>query len=391
MLVIAALAAAPAGCGPAPEGGSDEVAASPPAPDPAPVVTSTTTTDAAPAAPAPEAPAPAPTSPPAGPVIEFATLVHDFGTIWDVDTQRCSFEFTNAGDERLVITEVRPSCGCTATRLAKREYEPGEGAAIEVSFDPKGFGRQRKTISVVSNSREHPALRLDLVADIRQFVGVAPAAIRFHEAVLGAESRATATVTSADPEMEIIAVRTTRSTAFVTARLLSGEGPPVAGATPPAGIIEVVLGPDAPWGQSYGTVEIDCRGRVDESSPTIVHTVSLPVSARVFGELSLDDTLFRVAVVLSGNEFEHTLRLSRTGGRPFTVVDLEVTRSTLGRIETEVIPIEGSNGSVYDLRISGDTGTYIGTLSGMVRVTTDVPGEEILDIPFAGKVHEVSK
>ena len=56
-----------------------------------------------------------------------------------------------------------------------------------------------------------------------------------------------------------------------------------------------------------------------------------------------------------------------------------------------MIPVEGSNGSVYDLRISGDTGTYVGTLSGTVRVTTDVPGEETLDIPFAGKVQEVSK
>jgi len=85
---------------------------------------------------------PQPTAP-EGPRLTFTRLVHDFGRISDVHKQPCRFPFTNTGDERLVISDIKASCGCTATSLSTREFAPGEGAALEVVYTPGGRAGRR--------------------------------------------------------------------------------------------------------------------------------------------------------------------------------------------------------------------------------------------------------
>ena len=51
----------------------------------------------------------------AQPVMEFKERSHNFG-IFDeaIETVSYNFEFTNTGNEPLVIKNVRTTCGCTA-------------------------------------------------------------------------------------------------------------------------------------------------------------------------------------------------------------------------------------------------------------------------------------
>lgn len=88
-----------------------------------------------------------------GPAITFEETTHDFGDIFQGDKVSYVFKFENTGDEPLIITDVRVTCGCTVPDWPRDPIAPGESASLTVKFNSAGKkGRQNKVISVVSNS-----------------------------------------------------------------------------------------------------------------------------------------------------------------------------------------------------------------------------------------------
>lgn len=62
------------------------------------------------------------------------------------------FYFTNKGKKPLIISEVRPSCGCTTPKYTKDPVAPGKKGAITVTFDPFNFeGTVLKTVTISGN------------------------------------------------------------------------------------------------------------------------------------------------------------------------------------------------------------------------------------------------
>ncbi|HYG49367.1 MAG TPA: DUF1573 domain-containing protein [Flavobacteriales bacterium] len=89
------------------------------------------------------------------PVIEFKDTTYNFGTISQGEIVSYTFYFKNTGRSSLVLTDVRPSCGCTVPKSWPREpvAPDGEGK-IEVTFDSAGKqGKVTKSIRVVANTK----------------------------------------------------------------------------------------------------------------------------------------------------------------------------------------------------------------------------------------------
>ncbi|MFN0201262.1 MAG: DUF1573 domain-containing protein [Bacteroidia bacterium] len=77
---------------------------------------------------------------------------YDFKEIKEGEVVTHTFKFQNDGTEPLVITHVKPSCGCTATNWTKEPIEPGKEGMAEIKFDSKGRpGPVQKTITVYGN------------------------------------------------------------------------------------------------------------------------------------------------------------------------------------------------------------------------------------------------
>lgn len=85
---------------------------------------------------------------------EFKTETIDYGEISKGSDGVRSFEFTNVGDEPLVITDVKSSCGCTVPEKPDGPIAAGETGVIKVKYDTKRVGPIRKTITVYSNADE---------------------------------------------------------------------------------------------------------------------------------------------------------------------------------------------------------------------------------------------
>lgn len=103
----------------------------------------------------------------AQPKIESKENSYDFGNIKQGDVVSHNFVLTNVGTEKLVITKVRASCGCTAAAPDKKELEPGESTSVKVTFDSHGRkGVQKKYVYIFSNDPEQKQLRLEFTTKI---------------------------------------------------------------------------------------------------------------------------------------------------------------------------------------------------------------------------------
>ena len=94
------------------------------------------------------------------PVIQFNSLVHDYGNIYKKGNGVCTFEFTNTGKADLLLTNVSSSCGCTVPEWPKEPIAPGKTASIKVSYDTNRVGPINKNVFVDSNAGERITLTI---------------------------------------------------------------------------------------------------------------------------------------------------------------------------------------------------------------------------------------
>lgn len=88
-----------------------------------------------------------------GPKAEFKTTVHDFGKIAEeLGQATCSFEFTNTGDQPLIINTVNASCGCTTPSYTTEPILPGKKGIIKVAYSTTNrVGAFSKNVRVFTN------------------------------------------------------------------------------------------------------------------------------------------------------------------------------------------------------------------------------------------------
>lgn len=92
-----------------------------------------------------------------GPKVEFKAENNtiDYGTVVKgKDNGLRTFEFTNTGDEPLIITAVRSTCGCTVPSKPEEPVLPGQKGKIEVKYN-MAPGKISRTITVESNATNY--------------------------------------------------------------------------------------------------------------------------------------------------------------------------------------------------------------------------------------------
>jgi hypothetical protein len=88
-----------------------------------------------------------------GPEISFTELVHDYGNVKLNGDGTCEFEFTNTGNEPLILSRPKSSCGCTVPTWPNQPILPGEKEKIKVTYNTAKAGAFNKTVTVTSNAK----------------------------------------------------------------------------------------------------------------------------------------------------------------------------------------------------------------------------------------------
>lgn len=85
--------------------------------------------------------------------IKFDEMSYAWGKIKEGEKMTHNFKFTNTGNNDLIISDARGSCGCTVPEWPKEPIKAGKSAEIKVIFDSKGkVGEQSKTVTVTANT-----------------------------------------------------------------------------------------------------------------------------------------------------------------------------------------------------------------------------------------------
>lgn len=96
---------------------------------------------------------------PTGPLtsIKFEQETYDWGKVMDGDKVTHVFKFKNTGNEPLIISNAKGSCGCTVPEWPKDAIAPGKSGEIKVIFDSKGKGAvggkdDSKKVTITANT-----------------------------------------------------------------------------------------------------------------------------------------------------------------------------------------------------------------------------------------------
>ena len=86
---------------------------------------------------------------PSTPNISWDKTLYDFGEIAKDKPVTAVFEFENKGDTPIMITSVKASCGCTATKYTKKPVPAGKSGTVEATYNARKAGPFRKNVRVM--------------------------------------------------------------------------------------------------------------------------------------------------------------------------------------------------------------------------------------------------
>lgn len=312
------------------------------------------------------------------PQIEFGIQEYHFGRIDDITARTCQFDFKNAGEGILVISNVKKTCGCTEVKLEKNEYLPGETGTIQMTFHGKDMrGKQHKQILVESNDPDNPAIPLKFTAEVIPAVDIQPQIVRIGLVPYKKGVFEDATITGRIKDFAIKSVTVDNPKLVVNTgevKVVDSGGELIHQAT-----LNIAIAPNTPVGPIRGTVIIHIVGEVER-------TLRLPVSANVVGDIEVTPNRLYITKYEHGMPFEQSIHLASRSGCTFRVLDIALANAS----QLELVPsddIENKMASTsHDVLLSGKIGGESGTIRDTLIIRTDIQGEETIKIAVHGFV-----
>ncbi len=109
-----------------------------------------------------------------GPMISLDKEVHDYGTIDLGANGTCEFKVTNTGDQPLIISSCKGSCGCTVPKCDTAPVAPGASTTITVKYDTNRPGPINKSVTITSNATNSANKIVRIKGEVRPADGAAP-------------------------------------------------------------------------------------------------------------------------------------------------------------------------------------------------------------------------
>ena len=116
----------------------------------------------------------------AGPKIEFDAKTFNCGNVIEGKTDKLEAVFIvkNTGDSLLKLENVKPGCGCTVVKYDTL-IQPGKTSKIESQVNIKGHssGPISKYITVTSNAKNEPSIRLTIEATVVSVIDISESSL----------------------------------------------------------------------------------------------------------------------------------------------------------------------------------------------------------------------
>jgi hypothetical protein len=314
--------------------------------------------------------------------------VVDLGTISDEEPKTVKVGFKNSGTGTLTITDLKGSCGCTVPQLAKKDYKPGEGGVIEITFNPHGKrDAQHTTVTIMSNDRVKSNATVAINSIVRPNVMWDPQVVAFNQVGKGKGGKQILTITSRLENFNITEVTTTNPAAF-EAKVLETKAETLPDGKPGfVSKVEVTLKPETPVGMAQANMTL----RTTNAKTPLINVSTF---AEVTGDLVTTPVKFFLNQLNAEQDLatgvSNKVILRHRENKPFKILKAEVVRMVNGLEHTftcEVKP-EDEAGTSYAITLLGKApaSATAAPVQGDVVITTDIAGEENVKIGYFGMV-----
>jgi len=311
------------------------------------------------------------------PQINFDKTSNDFGVIDDDHPVSTEFKFSNTGTTMLNIAETKGSCGCTVPALEKKDYAPGEGGVIKVTYNPHGRrGKQQTTVTVTCNDPLKPSQILELHSEIKPLMMLEPQVASLNQVPKGKATTTTVMVTSR--EKDLTPTQVTSSSPAVTAKLGETKDAVVDGETVKQTPIEITTVPAAEVGPINGQLSIRT------SDPA--RLLNLTLTGEIIGDVNVQPKPVALSAVEPGSSINQVVKLTSRSNKPFKVEKVEEQASGSSKMFTIAVAEDKSvTPSAWNLTLTGQA-PQSGAFRGDLVVTTDLPDEKTVKVQYYGFV-----
>lgn len=303
------------------------------------------------------------------PKLEIVDPTYDFGTVLNGPPVSHVFKLTNAGQGKLIIGQVLPSCGCTAAKPSRTELGPGESSEIAVTLATSALsGHSGHTVMIATNDPNHPMATLTMVGDVRLQVTATPSDVDFGKVARGQAVVREVTLTALkQPGFEVGTISNSNPNLKIER---------ISSAAADGGVtLKVSLVGSMPVGPFVDTVDV----------PTNRVPVKIGVYGTVTGPISVDPPQVSFGIVPHMGSAERIVRITNSSQRPVKLLGMASSNSSVGASVEPVTP-----GKEYKVTVLLRKNTPDGQLHGQLEIKTDDPDQQNLTIPYFGIVGKLT-
>ncbi|HEU5250111.1 MAG TPA: DUF1573 domain-containing protein [Thermoanaerobaculia bacterium] len=311
----------------------------------------------------------------AAPKMEISPETKDAGTVAKGQVIDAVFTVRNTGGSDLIISDARPSCGCTVASFDKL-IKPGQEGKIQSSVDTKSFsGPISKSVLVVSNDPEKPQMNLFIKALVKPYVDVLPQAFVRFSVIRGDNAGQDVILLSEEKGFRPTIAETSQP--YVKAEILpAGDKDKIAGRPGDQYKIRINVTPDAPEGLLNAPIRV-------ATGVSQQPTIEIPVSGIVRPRVSVTPVTVNFGNFTAGKD-PITRNIIVTNNKPAVPVKVMRAEVSVPGFITDVVPTQ--DGVSYTVVVKASEKVKKGALDGTVKLFTSDKERAVIEIPLRGEV-----
>lgn len=309
------------------------------------------------------------------PKIEVVPETKDVGTIAKGQVIDATFVIKNSGGSDLIVSDARPSCGCTVASFDKVIKPGGEGKVVS-SVDTKTFsGPISKSILLVSNDPDRPQMNLFVKANVKPFVDVLPQPFVRFSVIKGDAAGQDVILLSDEKTFKPTVAETSQP--YVKAEILpAGDKDKIPGRAGEQYRLRISVTGDAPDGLLNAPLRIN-TGVAQQP------TLEIPVSGIVRPRVSVTPVMVNFGNFTAGKD-PITRNIIVTNNKPGVPVKVTKAEVSVPGFVTDVVPTQ--EGVSYTVVVKASDRVKKGALQGTVKLYTSDKEKSIIELPLRGEV-----
>ncbi len=350
---------------------------------------------------------PAPSGPPAK--LDVDKSDHDFGTVIEGEVVKHTFHMKSSGEGNLIVTQAKPTCGCTIGRLSVKKADgsfelykfgdpvpPGTDMEMEAELNTKNkHNAASSKINVFCND-PRGTVTLGLSAMVDTYFHLTPATIDFGEISIADVVEKSCEVTGKKPGPFALSLEPRPLPKGVKVDLLPTN--PTADNKAEKWTIKVTAGPDLNEGNLGYPLALLSDQLIDGAQPgpdgkPPHYSATLMLTARVRGLISYEPAYISFGLVKPGQVMSRTVKIQSFDPK-FTlgIPELKIAGPNpqtpdfkyAGNFSTAARPTADGKAVEVELTLNGLPETADGAFQGKIVIKTGHPAKPEVEVMFSG-------